>query len=75
MADAEMSMPSALPARAYARRLTGRLPAPAPDIEDMVAGPNAAGRAQQLIVPPHFGVVAVEAMTGFRHGSQLTKPP
>jgi hypothetical protein len=44
-----------------ARGLTGCLPEPAPDVQDMLAGLDAARPPQHLIVQPYFGVVANEA--------------
>ena len=52
--DAERA---ACPGRA--RGLAGRLPGPAPDVEDAVAVLDAEGAAQYLVVPPQLGVVAL----------------
>src|SRR4029077_11001941 len=41
-----------------ARRLAGGLPGPAADVEDVGAETDAAGPAQDLVMPPQFGVVA-----------------
>jgi hypothetical protein len=36
----------------HARDLTGRLPAPAPDVKHALTGLDAIGPAQDLVVPP-----------------------
>ena len=61
IAGAEMSTPSALPARAVRAASPGRLPGPTADVEDVVVELDAARPAQYLVVPPQFGVVAAEA--------------
>ena len=38
--------------------LSGRLPSPAADVEDMVVKLDANGPAQHLVMPPQFSVVA-----------------
>jgi hypothetical protein len=43
-----------------ARGLTGGLPGPASDVQDMLAGLDAQGPAQDLVVQPQFGVVIDE---------------
>jgi hypothetical protein len=45
----------------HARGLTGRLPAPASDVQDMIVGLDAPCPAQYLMVQPQFGVVVNEA--------------
>ena len=44
-----------------ARGLSGRLPGPTSDVEDVVVELDATGLAQYLVVPPQFGVVAAGA--------------
>ena len=44
-----------------ARCLSGRLPGPTSDVEDVVVELDATGLAQYLVVPPQFGVVAAGA--------------
>jgi hypothetical protein len=44
-----------------ARGLSGRLPGPTSDVEDLVVEPDATGLAQYLVVPPQLGVVAAGA--------------
>ncbi len=41
----------------HACGLTGRLPAPASDVQDMIVGLDAPSPAQYLMVQPQFGVV------------------
>jgi len=43
--------------RGHARGRTGRLPAPASDVQDMIAGLDAPCPAHYLMVQPQFGVV------------------
>jgi hypothetical protein len=54
----------------HARGLTGRLPAPASDVQDMLAGLDPTRPAQYLIVPPQLGVV-VSGTGPVRHGPHL----
>lgn len=39
------------------RGLTGRMPGPAADVENLVVEPDAAGLAQHRVVSPQFGVI------------------
>jgi len=54
----------------YPRGLTGRLPAPASDVQDLLAGLDPPRPAQYLIVQPQFGVV-VSGTGPVHHGSHL----
>ncbi len=53
--------PERTPGLGRPRGLSGRLPSPAADVEDVVVELDANGPAQYLVVPPQFGVVAAGA--------------
>jgi hypothetical protein len=58
-----------------ARGITGRLPGPTSDVEDVVVRPDATGPAQCFGVQPQFGVVAVGAGPGFACGAVSHRGP
>jgi hypothetical protein len=49
------------PCPSQAGGLTGRLPGPTSDIEDLVVGSDTTGPAQEFVVSLQFGVVTAEA--------------
>src|SRR5215470_14282019 len=53
--------PNGAPCPRRARGLSGGLPGPAADVEDVIVELDADGRAQYLVVPPQFGIVAAGA--------------
>ena len=57
----------------HAGGLTGGLPEPASDVQNMLAGLDAIGPAQHLIVPPHL-VVVIARPGPVHHGSHLERP-
>ena len=49
--------PHHTPGHGQPGRVTRRLPGPAPDVQDVIAGPNPVASPQHHVVHPQFGIV------------------
>ena len=57
------------------RRLTGRQPTAAPDIQHLVTGPNAGRPPQNLVVSPQFVVVADQRFPKIKSNTRAATSP